>query len=244
MIIVKKWFCRLGNNMNQLINIMHIAFIYKHNIVFKKKHKMFDVSIIENYFSKYDNKEIIIDKRSNFFFEVPSLDYTKISEEDKKETIKILKESFVIKNIYKLPENYLVIHIRSGDIFQDKFFNHPKPPPSYIPPPLSYYTKYIEEYNYKNIIIVCEDKVNPVVDSLLKIYKNAIYTKNSLEEDIKIIMGATNVLWSIGSFVPKLLLISDHIKNVYHHRMGRDYNKVMRPWRNTEEQRKYMLTYK
>ena len=83
MIIVKKWFCRLGNNMNQLINIMHIAFIYKHNIIFKKKHKLFDVTIIEKYFSKYNNSEIITDDRSNFFFEVPSLDYTKISEEDK-----------------------------------------------------------------------------------------------------------------------------------------------------------------
>ena len=67
-----------------------------------------------------------------------------------------------------------------------------------MPPPLSYYIKEINKYNYEKIYIVCEDRVNPVVNKLLELYENAIHNINSLEEDIRIILGAKNIIYSIS----------------------------------------------
>ena len=67
MIIVNEWFGRLGNNIISLCNIMNIALHYKHNIIFKVDHKLLNVSIIEDYFSEYNNDEILTDK-TNFFY--------------------------------------------------------------------------------------------------------------------------------------------------------------------------------
>ena len=62
------------------------------------------------------------------------------------------------------------------------------------------------------IIIVSEDKKNPVVEKLLKLYKNSEYNKNSLTKDIKIILGATNIVYSVGTFIPSILLMSNNYK--------------------------------
>ena len=152
---------------------------------------------------------------------------------------KILCKAFLIKNINKLSENDLVVHIRSGDIFQAV------PHHLYVPPPLSYYIKEINKRKYEKIYIVCEDTVNPVVNELLKLYKNAVYKKNSLEDDIKIILGATNIIFSIGTFIPSLMLVSNNIKYIYGKSIANDneelkeYYKNMKPWKNTEKQRNY-----
>ena len=43
---------------------------------------------------------------------------------------------------------------------------------------------------------------------MLKLYKNTVYEKNSLEKDIRIILGATNIIFSVGTFIPSLMLLS------------------------------------
>ena len=67
MIILNAWYNRLGNNILQLSNVIHIAIALKHNIKINVQHKFFDLSFIEKYFSKYNNSEIIKD-RYNFFY--------------------------------------------------------------------------------------------------------------------------------------------------------------------------------
>ena len=241
MIIFNKLFGRLGNNIIQLANIIDIAIAYKHNIKINvKKLNFFDLSVIEKYFNKYDNSEIITD--NNDFFYRSRLPFSSdIFEQNIEERNKILQKAFLINNINKLPENDILIHIRSGDIFSSK------PHPIYVPPPLSYYTKEIDKYKYEKIHIICEDTINPVVNELLNLYKNAVHEKNSLEKDIRIILGATNIIFSVGSFIPSLMLLSNNNKYLY----GKDcnseelneYYKIMKPWKNTIEQRNYILTY-
>lgn len=232
MIIINGWYGRLGNNIIQLSNIIDIAIAHKHNIIFNVKHKFFNLSIIKDYFNKYNNSKIITDKY-NFFYKKKLL-FKNIEERNK-----ILQKAFLIKYINKLPENDLVIHIRSGDIFSSN------PHPKYVPPPLSYYTKQIDKYKYKKIIIVCEDKLNPVVNKLLELYKNSVYEKNSLEKDINLILGATNIIFSIGTFVSSLMLLSNNIKFTHEaFKEGiQEYFKIMYPWKNTIKQRDYILTY-
>ena len=239
-IILKQWYGRLGNNIVQICNIIDIALTYKHKVCFKVKHKLFNLKIITDFFSKYNNNAIITaPKGANHFFTRGNLPYPiDIYKKNHEEKINLLKKSFLIKNINKLNIDELVVHIRSGDVFNEGGN-------AYIPPPLSYYIKGIDKHKYKKIILVCEDKKNPVVDKLLSLYKNAIYNKNSLEQDIKLILGATNIIWSVGTFVPSLLLMSNNIKYTYNNkRYNNDYLKIMKPWKNTKEQRDYMLTYK
>ena len=260
MIIFTKWFCRLGNNIIQLSNIIDIAIANKHNITFQVKHPLFNLNIIENYFNKYNNKKILRDK-NNFFYKNKLSFSSKIFEKNIEERNKLLKDAFLIKDIKKLNKNDLVIHLRSGDIFSN--FPHSV----YLPPPLSFFTKYINKYNYRKIIIVCEDNYNPVVNKLLKLYKNSVYNKNSLKDDIQILLGASNIIFSIGSFVPSLMLISNNIKNIngvgyydklqdtipknnksfYNEKFNsselQNYYKIMYPWKNTKKQRDYILTY-
>lgn len=248
MIILDKLYGRLGNNIMQLSNIIDIAIAYKHNIKINvEKLNFFDLSVIEKYFNKYNNSEIITD--NNNFFNSNRLPFSNdIFKQNVEERNKILQKSFLIKNINKLNENDIVIHIRSGDIFSSN------PHPEYIPPPLCYYTKELDKCKYRKIHIICEDTQNPVVNELLKLYKNAVYEKNTLEKDIITILGATNIIFSVGTFIPSLMLLSNNIKYLY----GRVYNngfpdsnneelkeyyKIMKPWKNTIKQRNYILTY-
>lgn len=241
MIIFNNLYGRLGNNIIQLSNIIDIAIAYKHNIKINvKKLNFFDLSVIEKYFNKYNNSEIITDD-NNFFYSSRLPFSNDIFKQNVEERNKILQKAFLIKNINKLNENDILIHIRSGDIFSSR------PHANYVPPPLSYYIKEINKRKYEKIHIICEDTKNPVVNELLKLYKNAVYEKNTLEKDIRIILGAINIIFSVGTFIPSLMLFSNNIKYLY----GKDYNneelkeyyKIMKPWKNTIVQRNYILTY-
>ena len=55
-------------------------------------------------------------------------------------------------------ENDVVIHIRSGDIFNKC------PHPVYIMPPLSYYVNILNEKNFNKIYLVAADKLNPFIN--------------------------------------------------------------------------------
>ena len=245
MIILKNWYGRLGNNIIQLSNIIDIALLYKHNIIFKSTHPFFDLDIISKYFSKYDNEKILTNN-DNFFYKPRNPYFKEISEITDKEKEKllqekseILKDAFKIKDVDKLDENHLVIYIRSGDVFKCN------PPSYYIPPPLSYYTKYIDKGKYEKIIIVSEDNKNPVVNKLLELYDNSIWEINKLEKDIKILLGAANIIQSVGTMVPSLMLLSDNIQICYttDGEDLEDYYKVMKPWKYTNEQKEFMMTY-
>ena len=174
MIILDAWYGRLGNNIIQLSNIIDIAIAYKHNIKINvKKLHFFDLSVIEKCFNEYNNNEIITDKY-NFFYNSRMPFSKDIFKQNIEERNKILQKAFLISTINKLPENDIVIHIRSGDIFSSN------PHPNYVPPPLSYYTKEIDKYKYEKIHIICEDTINPVVNELRKLNKKMPFMKETL----------------------------------------------------------------
>lgn len=245
MIVIKKWYGRLGNNITQLENVIHMAIYYKTKIDLPR-HKFFNVEIIKKYFDNNNHNQNIPTPPRNFFCrseikDVPSEVFSK----NKKKVKKILQKAFKldISNIKKIPDNYVVIHVRSGDIFTEK-----KPHKGYTPPPLVYYTNLLDSNKFDKIIIVCEDRINPVVNKLLKIYDNAYHSINNLENDIKIILGAQNLIMSKGTFIPKLLLMSNNIKKLYTTNMLsnqlENYYIHNRPWRNTKTQRKLIKNYK
>jgi len=85
-------------------------------------------------------------------------------------------------------ENDLIIHVRSGDIFEDGFdCNH------YKQPPYSFYKRIIESRYFPHIYILTEDvekkRQNPVISKLLESFRNiTLLCKNSLKTDFKIML--------------------------------------------------------
>ena len=147
MIIFNNWYGRLGNNIIQLKNVIQIAFYFKYKIYFRCSHKFFDIRIIEKYFSNNENNKPITDVY-NFFDRSKMKNIPpEVFKKNNKEAIDLLKHAFIIKDKYvnKLDQNDIVIHIRSGDLFNNG------PHPSYVPPPLSYYTNILNNIKYNKI---------------------------------------------------------------------------------------------
>ena len=241
---------RIGNFLIQIKNSIHIALYYNYNVILPVHTLLNTTYIVINKDVTLDNK-IIIDKY-NFYYrdKIKNINKSLFTINADKVLI-ILKDIFKIKNISPLKNDELVIHIRSGDIFTSK------PHPGYIIPPLSYYKNIIEQKKYKNIYLLAEDRLNPCIDQLIKLYPTIIFKLQSLEEDIKIILAARNIVMSFGTFIPSLLMLSNNKKNVYspsysgynnpdcrvHITDLQEYHNIMTPWRNTVEQREIMLTY-
>lgn len=248
MLLINKWYGQLSNNIISLFNIVLLASRDNHTVLFEVKHPFFNLKIIENYFSKNKiHKQTTLTNGHCFFGYVAHTNYAFEWEDALKKNptvVNLIREAFVIKDheITKLDENDIVVHIRSGGIFVGGGTH-----PWYVPPPLSYYTKQLNKRNYNKIIIVSEDNVNPVVNKLLELYKNSTWKKNHLTTDIKLILGATNIISSVGTFVFGLLLFSKYIKNHYgefnNNKELQGYYKHTRPWKNTNKQRDYILTY-
>jgi hypothetical protein len=248
---IYKWNGRLGNNIIQLINIIQIALYYK-----------YEIDIPEHSFFKNNNqKEILntsnktITNNYNFFYKnkVDNID-TKLFDCNIIKTKIILKNMFTIKHISNLKKNKMLIHIRSGDIFSG--CSHK----DYINPPYYYYKKIIDENNIENIVMISEDKKNPVINKLLDNYSNIIFKQQKLEEDIKLLLESEIVIMSIGTFVPSLLILSDNIKKLYKPSYQPfemynnffynieiinvdldEYRSKQYPWKNTKEQNHLLL---
>lgn len=256
-ICINKWYGRLGNNIIQVKHALLLALYYDFNVILPN-HPYFNSEyiIINPKITKYNSK--IQDTQSEFFCLIDknlTSYYQPVFDVNLDTVYKIIKKIFTIKDVDVRPVNDLVIHIRGGDIFSNN------PHPGYISPPLSYYTNILNNNHFDKIIIISEDTLNPCVNALLGLYPNITYKKNTLSDDIRLLLQSSNVIFSVGTFVSSLLLLSCNIKNIYatneinntldtcshiniHKTDLSKYFKLMGPWKNTKEQRHILLNYK
>ena len=255
MILIKEWKGRLGNNIMQLINVLHIALFYNCRMKLPR-HPFFNVHFIMRILKTKKNalpsdeisnaKEFLLRHKINKSFK-------KAFTRNHKKVIQILNHAFSIKQCASLDVNDVVIHIRSGDVFEEN------PHPNYIVPPLSYYLTILKTNNFNQIIIVAEDDKNPVINALMNLYPNIIYKKQCLKEDIKIVLGAYSIITSYGTFIPELLCFSKKIKTIYkpsyvefskayisrkvtiHNTELSDYHDTQHPWLNSDVQNRNLL---
>ena len=135
-----------------------------------------------------------------------------------------IRNLFIIKyqDLVPFTDKELVIHIRSGDIFDEQSNDveirktQEVYTAGYIVPPLSYYKKIIDNNDYKTIIIVSQDRKNPCIDKLLDIYPNAIFQENKLKDDIEIILKAKHIAITIGTFTNILLELTEYTEKLYY----------------------------
>ena len=117
----------------------------------------------------------------------------------------------------KINNNALVIHIRGGDIFSRGHY-------AYIQPPISFYEKIINSKKWEKIYLISEDNKNPCLEILKNKY-NCISSLDNKErngknnwgfnEDLSIMLGATNFVASKSSLSPLIIQLSKTIKNIY-----------------------------
>ena len=162
--------------------------------------------------------------------------------------------------------NDLYIHIRSGDIFKKRPNTH------YAQPPLCFYQKILNQFFFKNIYIVSENKKNPLIKILTSQYPEIIFIDNYIKTDAAILSNAYNIVGSMSSFLTTLVMINDNIKNFwdfdnyrlsekylhFHHDIYKlnvnytlyemkpteDYRKEMFVWRNSKRQIDLMINEK
>lgn len=176
----------------------------------------------------------------------------------------------IIKHLPKIItyENFLYIHLRSGDIFKKYIVNA-----DYAQPPLCFYQNIINKYKFDKIYIISKDNMNPVINKLIKYYPDIIFKQNSIKEDISCLINAYNIVVSISSFLISIISLNINLKylwdyNIYkfaqkifhfHYdfykfpyenfkilRMNpsKKYREIMFNWKNNRRQKKLMLKEK
>lgn len=111
----------------------------------------------------------------------------------------------------------LAIHIRSGDIFSHGIH------PGYVQPPLSYYTRIIEDMRADGLIdhvsITCEDRLNPCIDALERyLADHAIPCRiqsGTLTQDAAFLAGARHLVFGFGTFGYGICLLAGQIDTVH-----------------------------
>ena len=159
-------------------------------------------------------------------------------------------------------EQDLVIHVRGGDVFGEPA------PVKYGQPPLSFYTFILSSTEWSRVVLVSEDRKNPVLDQLVSHCKEQGIPcdtfSDDLLSDLHVLAGAQNLVVATGSFGRAAIACSDHIRAVYEfehtgflyplppgvrlHRVidgsGQYRREVLsNNWLNTAKQRSMMLAF-
>ena len=248
---------RLGNNIQQICN--GILYSQINEDCFVSPHH----DLIEQVVLNSEGKTMVRPNRffhyntHNKDFDIP-IDYLY-------ENIEKIVKQYVVPNFKfsigkSFDDDTLVIHIRSGDIFEHEH----NPPHDYVPNPLCYYLNLIEDYD-KIIVVTEPDNHNPIIDELKKIKKVTVQSK-SVGEDFATLMRAKNLASSgTGTFAVAAALCSSNLKNFYctDLYLNEHLNPEMlmkcegievymmelknyiqfKNWKNNEEQRKFIMEY-
>jgi|TARA_E500000331_G_scaffold358638_1_gene428145 hypothetical protein len=249
------WYGRLGNNIQQCAVGTMVAEILKnsfesidHAII--KKHKTTFGSSTEEVSSKW------------FYWEGPYKEVA-IPPEYIYANMRRICKTFISPQLQvprvDVPDDCIVIHIRSGDIFDQVHPNGHQ----YTPAPLDFYRELLSGFP-KAIVVTEPDNNNPIVDILRRDPKVTVQSK-SVEEDFATLMGATHLANSgVGTFAIAAALCSDKVKNFYctDLRLTEHLNYIMMvntdinvnvlklndylqpgDWKNTDEHRDLLLNF-
>lgn len=107
----------------------------------------------------------------------------------------------------------LVIHLRSGDIFEGS------PHAGYGQPPLAFYLSVVDEVTPKSVHLVYENTNNPVISSLQKRLRlqgfHVVEHSGTLREDVSLLLRARVMVAGRGTFIPGVAALSSCIEIIY-----------------------------
>jgi hypothetical protein len=234
MLILEPYGGRFGNKMWQLMNILTEAFTKKQQInldnlnYITPVYPIIDLKKIEEEFKELfpENGE----KIKNTFFP-RNLHLPNERSIDIKRYF-VMAKMFIIPNLkfnpVPLPDEVCLIHIRSGDLF-----NENTPHSAYVQPPLNYYKKIIDENKHKfaKFFVVCQpireeifdenyhrvfsgEKINPCIMELLKI-PNVELIKGNLYQHYSLMLRTKSIILSRSSFSDTTIFLNKNLKNIF-----------------------------
>jgi hypothetical protein len=208
------WSGRLGNHLLQLSHGIYLAEKYN-GVCFLVQEEPY----IQNKTFDFSNGNPITKVFDESFWELNSRysptmeDY---AEDLHQERPRILRDYVlpIFKPYQQIELNYdMVINIRGGDIFTGL-----GSPPQYVQAPLSYFLSILEKENPNKVLLVCEDRINPVVNALEKTnYNIDIRSEDDVELDANHVLNSkVLVIGGISTFSLLLAQMSPHTKRVYY----------------------------
>ena len=232
-----RWFGRLGNNILQITNGIHVARLYRSRLVLTQPRDdgyrpallgLRDLDFTEPGSEAVGDCQVAL-------FRLPALDLVQEHPLDWEGRRCVLAEFVRPMLPHSLAEaagggdDDLVIHIRSGDIFRGIEIDTAsdgtpawKRPPrrrwvhaKYVQPPLAYYCRIIGSRSWRSVRIVAEDRVNPVIRALLAEYPFARHEPGSLEDDARVLLSARNLVIGYGTFALSWALTSRNLRRLY-----------------------------
>jgi len=253
---ISHWYGRLGNNIQQICNAIMFSKLSGDGF-FSPPHELIDQITFD-----YEKRTMV---RSGRFFHYNTdnkdfdMDLDYIYSNIRKVALEYVRPKLKVELLESYDNNVLVVHIRSGDIFEHEH----NPPHDYVPNPFSYYLNLIEDYD-KVIVVTEPDNYNPIVGELKKNSKVTVQSL-SVAKDFSTLLRAKNIASSgTGTFAIAAALCSTNVENFYCSNMyldehlnpdmllGSDINVYMmnldnyiqpKTWKNNEEQRKFILEY-
>jgi len=211
---IRNYYGRLGNNLQQIANGIIFSEIYKVNFI-SKKHPY--INVISTNMTKpvFKKKYRFFNYSEKFFLNLDTPRSKPLVYKDVVQRIHRIFQEQLLPNIqfYKkinIPKDTLVIHIRSGDIFEKtKHFDQ-------VQNPLNFYLEVIKDY--EDVLIVTSPSRNNPVLNVLKNLKthNVIIQSSSVEDDFNTLVNATNLCLSgVGTFGIAAALLSRNLKRLY-----------------------------
>ena len=245
----------------EILGCKKIILIHNNNIYIRNKiiNQKYNMSI------ELDNsKDFLFNKTINlsclFFYYY----YRYLKPENR---INIVKNE-ILNNLPKIitNSNDLYIHIRSGDIFNRTLKN------SYSQPPFCFYKKILNNFNFRKVFIISQNKNNPVINKLISEYSYIIYNQNLINIDISYLANSYNIVSSVSSFIIGIIKLNDYLKyvweydiykltqkyfhlhysvynfehnyTIYQMKPSQYYKRVMNIWQNSPKQKEIMINEK
>ena len=218
---IKQWVGNFGNHLLQLSGALKVA-IETQSILAYPANKL----IPENIFDFRDNNNYNCDLlvRSCFFYHDECFQYPLIYDQERrnisiKYILPLLKNKCnetLKSDLEIISETTLVINVRSGDIFREDYDSEEATKSgikNYVQPPLSFYRRIIDKFNYEDILIITQpDNKNPVVSELLKLYDIKLHEHTNPLNDFIMLMNAKNLVTCHSSFSWFSALMSTNLK--------------------------------
>lgn len=214
---------RFGNNLQQISLGIMFANLYRKNFYVEGINNVENFKVVNNNFShllsryRHDSKFYYFDPASEPYINNTNIDSplksinTQYYKDNMFETFqKYISPNITYKKNISIDEETLVIHVRSGDIFNLKSSKN-----YFLQNPLSYYLSLMDEY--EKIIVVSEGTLNNPVIEYLSRYRKVKIVSNSYEEDFNLLRNAKNLATSgVGTFAIAAALSSEKINNLYY----------------------------
>ena len=251
------WYGRLGNNIQQTAIGLMCAQAYQTKFIQPLEH-----DIIGRWEQPFGVKPSGVQGKFFYyngpFHEVP-IDAGKVYTEMRAFCKEYVRPYLCLPRVDVDPDT-LVIHIRSGDVFDQRVTN----PDQYVPNPFCFYDVLLEQFD--KCILVTEDTThNPLVKELAWNPKVTVQSK-TVEEDFATLLNAKHLATSgVGTFAMAAALCSNTVENIYctnlhimeHLNYQMLYNtditinmmvldNYIKPgeWTNSDEQRELLFSYK